>query len=394
MANYEIQEGTLLETFETIGDWTAGGTAGGSIAVDSSIYKVGTGSLKVTSVNGNYYATKTINVDLSRAGIIQIDVYFEDISKATNAVLYLSSSASLTSYFFVTLNDLHNGWNRYTIRKNLWSNTGSEDWANTMIRMRVRLDATDTTSAYFDNLRYGVWNRPKVIFNADDGWATQYSELYAYTKTRYPEFKATYYVFASAIGTAGYMTLAELTELYNAGWDISNHTYNHTNLTTLSTEEEMKSQEITPNENYLITNGFTRNDMHKHFAYPNGGHNDTTRLATAALSMKTSRTVLSSGSWVGNSAGFSNDVLKIRNLGNTTTIAAIKADVDYAIASGTTLIINSHKFVTPATTTTEFPVADMQALVDYIMKYHYGGVLDVMPMSLWYKGLTNARKPV
>lgn len=59
---------------------------------------------------------------------------------------------------------------------------------------------------------------------------------------------------------------------------------------------------------------------------------------------------------------------------------------------GGTLIFNSHIFVTPATTTTEFPVADMQALVDYIMKYHYAGVLDMMPVSTWYRGLTNSRR--
>ena len=390
MTNYQVQAGTLLENFETIGDWTLGGTGGGSAAVDTSIFQEGSGSLKITSVNGNYYATKTISVDLSRAGVIAIDVYFEDITKLSGGTIYLSSTTNLASYFSTTLSDLHNGWNRFLIKKERWTNTGSEDWASTMIRLRVRIDATDTTSAYFDNLRYGVWHRPKVIFTCDDGWGTQHSELYTYAKSRYPNFKATCYVNGSSIGTGNYMTVNQLTELYNAGWDISNHGYTHTNLTTLSTQAEMESV-ISLNKTFLQDNGFTRNNMHLHFCYPNGGYNDTTILAVAAQGSLTARTVIATANYA-NAPGIANNLLITRNLGNTTTLASIKADVDTAIASGGTLIIYSHIFITPSTTTTQFPVEDMQALVDYIMKYHEGGVLDLMPLSEWYRGLSTSRK--
>jgi peptidoglycan/xylan/chitin deacetylase (PgdA/CDA1 family) len=393
MPNYQIQAGTLLEAFETIGDWTPAGTAGGSVAVDTSIFQEGAGSLKITSVNGNYYGTKTINVNLSKAGVIAIDVYFEDITKITSgALIYLSSTTGFTSYFSTTLTDLHNGWNRFLIKRTRWTNTGSEDWANTMIRLRVRIDVTDTTSAYFDNLKYGVWHRPKVIFTCDDGWALQHSELYTYAKSKYPNFKATCYINGSSIGTGSYMTVSQLTDLYNAGWDISNHVYTHTNLTTLSTQAEMENL-INLNKVFLQDNGFTRNNMHLHFCYPNGGYNDTTIAAVAAQGSLTARTVIATANYT-NAPGIASNLLITRNLGNTTTLDSIKADVDTAIACGGTLIIYSHRFITPATTTTEFPVADMQALVNYIMKYHEGGVLDLIPLSEWYRGLNNPRKLV
>ncbi len=40
MSNYEVQAGTLVEGFETVGDWTLIGT-GASIAADTVNFKTG-----------------------------------------------------------------------------------------------------------------------------------------------------------------------------------------------------------------------------------------------------------------------------------------------------------------------------------------------------------------
>ncbi|OGM06043.1 hypothetical protein A2125_01480 [Candidatus Woesebacteria bacterium GWB1_43_5] len=395
MSNYEIQAGTLFETFETIGDWTGAGTGGGAIAVDTSIYSVGSGSLKITApAAGNYYATKTISADLSRAGIISYDVYVENTTNLPSITVYISSTTGFTSYFSkgITSTPLKQGWNRIRLYKNFWGNTGVDDWANTMLRIRVRVDAHASAAGvvYFDQMRYGTYHRPKIVWTCDDGRVTQYSELFAYMSPR--RMRATCYVYAQGIASgANYMTLANLTELYGAGWDICSHTYNHTNLTTLSTQAEMQA-EISNNRKYLETNGFTRNSMQNHFCYPNGGFNPTVLLALQAENVLSARTVKSLTGL--NTATPVDDPLLLitRNLGASTTLAVAKASVDNAISAGATLVIESHNFVTPAVEETEFPVADMQSLVDYIYQYKMAGILDVVTISEWYRGLSEGRK--
>lgn len=396
MANYQIQAGTSIESFETIGDWTLGGTAGGAQAVNTVIYQEGSGSLKLTSssdASSNCFSTKTISLDLSNAGIISFDVYVADTDATSTVTLYLSSTTDFAKYFSRAISGLKLGWNRIRIYKNWWSNTSSEDWTNTMVRLRVRTDSTASGGSivYFDNLLTGTYHRPKVVWTCDDGWATQYTQLYDYAKKF--GIRGTLNIIGSYIDQelAGYLTLAQLIEMYNAGWDISNHTYDHTNLTTLATQGEME-EKIKRMKDWLISRGFIRNNCHLQFCYPNGGYNATAVDALKAQGYLTGRTVESQQ---GLSQAVPPDeplLLIVRNLGNTTTLTSAIADVDNAISSGCTLVIESHKFVTSATTTTEWDITQMQALIDYIYKKVSGGTIDCIPMSEWYLGLTNSRK--
>lgn len=392
-AGYTITAGTLLESFETLGDWTKG--SGGSIAIDSTYVQVGSHSLKLTAtVSSNCFATKTISLDLSAAEVISIDVYIPDLTNVTSITVYLSSTTDLSKFFSRSVTGLVTGWNRIRIYRALWDNTGTDDWANTMIRLRVRVDANagGSADAYFDNMTYGSYHRPKVIWTCDDGRVTQYDEFYTYAK-KYPGFHGSLNVIGSYIdrGLSGYLTLADVQEMYAAGWDINNHTYSHTNMTTLDTQAEMQAI-IKQQKDWAVTNGFTRNGMHLCGAYPNGGYNDTVIAAMQAEGMLAFRTVQSQSGI--NAATPNLNPLRIvtRNLGNTTTLASAKSDVDNAIAAGATLFIESHNFVDTPTTTTEWAITDMQALVDYIQQRKSAGILDVMTTSEWYIGLTANRK--
>ncbi len=393
--NYQISAGTLLENFETLGDWTLGGTAGGSQSVDVGIFQEGLGSLELISngASSNVFSTKTISSDLSNSGIISIDAYVSNITNTTSITIYLSSTSNFSKYFSRGITGIKQGWNRIRIYKNFWSNTGGEDWANTMIRLRVRTDSTANGGSivYFDNLVYGTYHRPKIIWTCDDGWDSQYDELYTYAQPK--GIKTTHYIVGSYIDTGNYLTTTMLNTMYANGMDICNHTYNHTNLTTLSTQVEMET-EISLNKSFLTSLGFTRNGMLQHFCYPNGGYNDTALAALTNQGIKTARTIVSQ-SGISVPTPEPNPLLLVtRNLGNTTTLASAKSDVDNAIASGCTLVIESHKFVASPTTTTEWAISDMQALIDYIYLKSLGNQLDVVTISEWYNGLTNPRKQV
>ena len=62
--------------------------------------------------------------------------------------------------------------------------------------------------------------RPKAILTFDDGINSIYANSSWLTDRG---FRGTCYVYPSAIGNSGYMTWAQLDELYDLGWDICNH---------------------------------------------------------------------------------------------------------------------------------------------------------------------------
>src|SRR5947208_598678 len=142
--NYQVQAATVFESFETIGNWTI---TGGTATVDTSIFSEGAGSLKLVSgVGTNCIATKTISADLSRAGVISFDIYLPDVTTVTSVQMIVSSDAAFAKFFSRTVvgTSLRNGWNTIRIGRGVWSNTSSDAWENTMLRLRVRVNANSS----------------------------------------------------------------------------------------------------------------------------------------------------------------------------------------------------------------------------------------------------------
>lgn len=70
---------------------------------------------------------------------------------------------------------------------------------------------------------------PKPIaITFDDGWITQYTE--AVPVLRRLGFKATFFIFADAIGTPDHMTWEQVRELRASGMEIGSHTLSHARL--------------------------------------------------------------------------------------------------------------------------------------------------------------------
>ena len=77
--------------------------------------------------------------------------------------------------------------------------------------------------------------KPEMVITFDDGYESVYTIAYPIMKQY--GIVGTCYVVTSWIGTPGYLTLPELTELHNAGWTIANHSYSHQELPTLTTAQ-------------------------------------------------------------------------------------------------------------------------------------------------------------
>ena len=128
-------------------------------------------------------------------------------------------------------------------------------------------------------------NEDPIVITFDDGFESTYS--IAYPLMQQYGIKGTVYVVPSWIGSPGYLTLAELTILHNAGWTIASHSWDHTVLTSLTTDQI--TAELQSTMEWLNDNGFA--DGAYYLAYPYGQYNDNVLQVVTALGIKTARTV-------------------------------------------------------------------------------------------------------
>ena len=140
-----------------------------------------------------------------------------------------------------------------------------------MVRLRF-IHWIDSNSSYitFDNFRaYQVKQTPVVLITFDDNWKS--------TKTIGKPvldslgFKASEFVIGitASQSQANRLHWADYDSLYQAGWDICNHTYRHDTLTSLNADQ--LEAEINGMRDYLIANRFTK--IADFFAYPYGAFN-------------------------------------------------------------------------------------------------------------------------
>lgn len=97
--------------------------------------------------------------------------------------------------------------------------------------------------------------KAKIILCMDDGYASAYTE--AYTKFKAHGWRGVVGVNSALVGTAGFATLAQLKEMHDYGWDIANHTSDHTQGTNLVAPDAYISK-VAACKAYQMANGLTK----------------------------------------------------------------------------------------------------------------------------------------
>jgi peptidoglycan/xylan/chitin deacetylase (PgdA/CDA1 family) len=203
-----------------------------------------------------------------------------------------------------------------------------------------------------------VVRAPAILITFDDGYTSHYTQAFSYMNAR--NLKGTLYINTDTIDTAGFMTTAQLTTINAAGWDIANHTSDHTDLTTLSqANAEIK---LTTAQTWLDANGFSR--ASKHVCYPSGGVNATVLAAMDNLNMLTGRGIVEAKEMITPSSIY---LLNSYQLATTKSLAQCTALVDTAISENRLLSIYMHDIATPAPHTFDWTIADFQAFINYVV---------------------------
>lgn len=403
-----IATGTSLASCLTLANWAA---VSGDISLEAppdDRYGVAP-CLKITSGAGaNAIADLNLNSQLTgRFGVLIYMKPYEsaagDINNTQNCLLYLSNDAGFANFFTRTI-QVRPGWNYIvvgrapyvttSVKEATWQSSGSPSWASPFAKIRVRVNsqASSSTEIWVRAIRDGDYHQPVVMFDFDDALGSVYTDAFPVLEGL--GFKGVLNVISSKVGVAGYMTQEQIEEVYQAGWDIGNHSKDHeTNVQSNSYAYWV--DQIQGCQAYLESNGWTRRDCHRHYVAPYGYNSwrtaDNYRQAIRDLCI-TGRVVVERpmGAWLDDPYAVS----CMQQYGGSETIANTFDRLAATIGIGGVHRFLCHELVSPANTDTKMTPADFQALAKRVYRLARGGAVAVSTWTEWYGAMKDQMIPV
>ena len=376
---YTIDPGATIDNFNT---GLVNGGSSGEYSIDPSIKKDDNSSIKLTLHSGyrSHSIERPVKEDFTNSGVLGSWIYLDN--RNTGVKIELQSNYDWSNRFIYQGNKKFvKGWNFIGHYNDKWKKTGTPEWKNvTSIKISVSSDEDTDSSVWISGFYTDVIGRAKIMMSFDDGLATQY-DAFLYMKSL--DLKGVMYVNGYSIGkSSNYLTMDQLKEIYDAGWDIANHAFQHKNLTSIPVNEARESVE--KQEAWLLNNGFTRSLGH--LAYPGGYYNVEVLDTLESLGMKTARRI--------------HDPKLIHHTGPTdklfisgvshdrVTTPEMKGYVDDAIKYGMTVCSFAHNVAEEPTAPYAISMADFKNYCNYVyQKVYVEKVIDNVTVSEWSKNI-------
>lgn len=208
-----------------------------------------------------------------------------------------------------------------------------------------------------------------IVLTFDDGWSSQYQ---AYKKMKSLDLKGTVYICSELVGEPDRLTLDNLNEMYEDGWDICNHTARHVNLTKI--DSKRASDEISDCSAWLFVHGFTRDLGYKHLAYPEGSYNEETLGLLEKQGFLTARTTIGGS-----------DTSKLLELGRASLHGMTKKNIrDFILSDQELIILSLHRIVPDSTEV--FTELDLkESYFDEVINSIRESQRHVITLTEWYQ---------
>lgn len=357
--------------------------------------------LMTSAVNSAAYMDLTLAQVLSGrlAFLMYLDAYDSGAGSTQNTksfTVYCSDDAGFSNYYYRS-GVLRQGWNLITFSRQdqiststedcTWRKIGSPSWSNNKVRVRVRVEAQSGTATrlYLCNMRDGYYHRPQIILGFDDGLANTVTVAKPTMDTY--GLKGVCYIIGSRVDSGGnYASAAQLQTLYDAGWDLSNHSWTHPTGHQADSQATWENNEIIPCRDLLIANGWTRRNCHLHYAAPNG---EATYREAGAYRAAIANTCLTGRSTVERNMGaYVDDVTSMYCIIPDGSVETLQDQIDRitaATGAGGTIQLLFHEIVTPANSQTKWTPTNFTALMKHLYKLKEGGVIDVPTLTEWYE---------
>jgi hypothetical protein len=358
---------SLVEGFESAADWTPS-SAVATITDDAVNTREGTQGVNLTTT-GDANMTKATNWTPGPGPELGFWAY----GSAGGYYLLISSRADFAKYFSCTTGpQLVTGWNYLVLHREQFENIAGDSWANTMVRMRIRFDSARNVT--FDGLVEIAAHTGALILRFDDARPSAYTKAFAYMQPR--RMYGVCAIITEGIGTAGFLTVAQLQEMNAAGWDMCNHTTDALGAPYLTAYNAVEQEAYIGNAMTALA-GWGVGEARKHLIFPGGEYNADTLTAMAATGTLTGTTYRMN--WDKNNtmqrinvlstAGLEGGwhALDTRPITAATTLAAAKGYVDRCKRYGYLEILGFHDIVDTGATGDSWSTANLHALIDYII---------------------------
>jgi peptidoglycan/xylan/chitin deacetylase (PgdA/CDA1 family) len=219
---------------------------------------------------------------------------------------------------------------------------------------------------------------PTIIFTFDDNQKTLITTSYPLLK-KY-NMPCTIFINSDWIGAMSTsVQISELTELYEDGCCIANHTRNHSNLSLLTTEDDLMDV-ISPSIEWLLENGFERTAYY--IGYPYGQYNVLCDTLFPKLNLIAGR----------NSVGYVSFPIQDKYnipyqvVNKKTSLESAKNYVDYVLEHNTTVFLVFHDIQEDPSSSGWY----LEHFEEFI-KYVYQSGVKVRTFDEFWNGLTQIR---
>ena len=394
--------GTELENFGDINNWTPmWGATTKTVTIN------GDTGIQVSGANGTYPGmVKSVNYNFNGvAPQLQLWVYIDSgdggfqLPSNLLEIGFNLLTNDPNKYFstFLLESQLQKGLNYIVIPLinatggNTWTSNGGITWNDTITGVQLRLFYNPGVAANvtFLELKKNVPGIPKMVLTFDDGYTSIFNTAFPIMQ-KYG-ITGTIYLNEGFVGLPGYLTLAQLHTLYNAGWSIANHTPVHTNLSLLTSVAAIK-ETVQGGIDWLLANGFTRGAYD--LALPWGVYNDMVLQALTECDIQTDRTVM-----LRNTATPPDSLLQITQEGpegmnypdgpNYTTLALAEDFVTNTIESQTSTFVMMHQILDVPQTGSDWATADFANWIAYIGQEVAQNKIEMDSVDEWYTDLVN-----
>lgn len=415
--NYELNAGTafavsdvnaLVRNVQTGGDGTA------TVSNSTQYIRPGGAATSIRfqqTVGGvndvTWELDWAINTTLTNIRTLSIPIYADlvgatsgDVSgSGWNVTCYVATDQTYANRYqyqpaTISPNFMSSGWNLPTIDlRTPYATTGSPTIASTFTRLRLQLRAkAGTTGAlYFGTVMANQHNRTKICFGYEDMDDSQYVIAWPYLRDR--GIRGSQHVVSDfVLNSSGVMTVAQLNDMYSAGWSFHNHSDKHRMMSDLSVQENIDN--LTICKNFMASNGWTYGAST--FVYPRGPYSSTffdmiESQVCPALGFTHARITHNKITYIRD--GFGNP-MRINGIhtGSGVSLATLKGHVDDAIKYGGSAVFYTHDIDASSPGAFGTLTATHHGLVDYCYRLWQGGILDIVPMQELIDGLASPRR--
>ncbi|MDD3169170.1 MAG: polysaccharide deacetylase family protein, partial [Eubacteriales bacterium] len=269
----------------------------------------------------------------------------------------------------------------------------SPSW-NHITRMEfiVAYKEGNLTSINVDTIAFNTSGKAKLLFTFDDAWLSVITNGKPILDTK--GFKGTTWANKEAAeghwntGAFIFMDIDDLQEIYEAGWDIGNHTVGHPDDESVLTDEELIEQ-YQGNQEWIEGNSWLRGA--RHVCYPSGSYSDRLISILQEMGVKSARTTVHGITPIPVTDMYK---LKCIAVGRDTDIDKYVLDeIDRAVETGSTLFFMFHRveeIPEPDDNNENYgqiavSIENLQRIVDYASGYVQSGELDVVTISEWFE---------